>query len=627
MRRIFSCRVTAIVLATIFLLSSCAGTRDVISDVTSDIAETFENSEQATDNTNAEKDRNGLSEWFSKDMYYTVSYEDGDNGHVDGEQVQRVKYGDSSSSVIAVPDEGYVFVSWSDGIETPERSDANIRNNITVFPIFIGENTNYSVTYEIKLNGTVYDRQVMNAKASQPISYTVCNIPLAYKCGIWSDGREGASRTDTIINDEKVFTLELVPDVLEVPVINIITEDGGGITSKTEYKSCTVSLANTEKEYCFENVSARLRGRGNSSWTFAKKSFRLKFDKKRSMFGSDYKAKDWVFISNYGDKSLLRNAIAYDMSKQFPAIAFTSVHIFIDVYLDGQYAGIYLMCDQMEVGNGRVDIGKDFDPNPAKTGYFIELDSWAKNERRKDIDYVTISRDYDRCYAMNSPDTDDPAYDPNVHMAYMKQYLEECLKALSDCDWNRICELIDVNSFADTYIVQEMFSNKDCFWLSFFLYKKPEGKLYAGPVWDFDLSSGNVCDEYGKGVYDAGPAQDIQSVGGLWIATKNTWYRRLLRNDEFKEMVRNRLVEYRPAIMSVIANTVTDGTNPNSYYSMYGKAMERNFERWKILGKSMWPNTPCLAEIDTLNGQIDYLRIWLTERYTVVCEVYGVPVE
>ena len=77
-------------------------------------------------------------------------------------------------------------------------------------------------------------------------------------------------------------------------------------------------------------------------------------------------------------------------------------------------------------------------------------------------------------------------------------------------------------------------------------------------------------------------------------------------------------------MLKVLERAVTDGSNPNSYYSLYKNAMERNFERWQIMGVRVWPNTQYIANIKTVKGQIDYMREWMLERYDVLCDFYDV---
>ena len=177
--------------------------------------------------------------------------------------------------------------------------------------------------------------------------------------------------------------------------------------------------------------------------------------------------------------------------------------------------------------------------------------------------------------------------------------------------------------------------NKDCFWRSVHFYKKPGGKLYAGPLWDMDQGLGNVADLFGTANKETTPTTDLtfadstynKSMGTLWIASANTWYRRLVRNEEFIELLIQRLYECGPIVMEIARKAETDGTNPDSYYAKYAQAMERNFERWKIMGTRIWPNTQHIANIKTVKGQIDYMHDWLIERYFVICDYYGVPTD
>lgn len=630
MNKIFK-RILTLMLVAVMLLSSCAV--EDPSDVT-DIGNSSENSsetEKPTEKPTEDVEEGGLTEALPKPKYFTVKYTNTENGRIDGELEQQVERGTSSKVVRAIADEGYVFAGWSDGYTIPTRIEEDVRGDISVSPKFVSSDYEFSVTYEVVKNGTRVESITLKAKATDVVKFTPTTPPLAYTHSDWSDGNEEPERTDTLFSDGKVFTIELVPATFEVPVLEIYTETGRGIESKVEYQNCSVSLSNTDAEDCFEDVKAQIRGRGNSSWTYPKKGFKLKFENKRSMLGSDYKVKNWVFISNYGDKSLIRNMIAYDMSDAFTGLKFTTMHEFIDVYLNGEYYGLFLLCDRIDENEGRLDIETGVLEDPSQMGYIIEIG--MTDPKGIGIDGIKMSRDKGRGYYISYPDVEDPLFDPDVHLKYIGDYLDQCLKALSDQDWERICELIDIDSFVDYYILQELFMNKDCFWRSVHFYKEPGGKLYAGPAWDFDQGLGNVSDLFGLGAYDTTPDIDINFVdnqyssgktaGSLWIAAANTWFRRLLRNSEFKELVAEHLFKYRPVIEDILERTVTDGSNPNSYYSLYGKAMERNFERWKIMGVSVWPNTPLLVKTTTVTGQIDYVHDWIAERYRILCEWYA----
>ncbi|MBP3369143.1 MAG: CotH kinase family protein [Clostridia bacterium] len=612
-------RILALVLSLIFvcqIFASCAN------------ANGNENGNDETSNESAITSL--LGELIEQGATCKIVYKNGENGHIEGETEQNVKKGEFSSEVKAVADDGYLFVGWSDGKMLNPRKDLAQDSDIEVTPVFKKLGTDFEITYRLIRNGEVVDEVTKKEKVGRKIVYIAVEADFAYQLR-WSDGQSVLTRSDGALYDGQVMVGEYIPKFMGAPAICINTEDGLGIESRTEYKSCTVSVYNAEEDQCFKNLGARIRGRGNSSWdAYPKKGFKLKFDEKVSMLGSSNKDKDWVFISNHGDKSFVRNMIGYEMSERMSGLEFTMKHEYIDVYLNGSYYGFFMMCDSVEAGNGRVDIDKSYNSDPAQMGYMIEIGETDPGELG--VDYFRAARDNNFAYCVKLPDTDDPEYDPNVHLVYIENYIDQCLAALSEENWTKICELIDIDSFIDYYIIQEMFMNKDAFWRSIMFYKKPGGKLYAGPIWDLDQGAGNIADMIGKNQYETTPDADInyeysqykKAAGSLWVAGINTWYRRLLRNSEFKAMLRSRLIEFEPILNEVLELASTDRSDKDSYYAIYGDAMNRNFERWDIMGQKIWPNTPAINEIMTVKGQIDYMREWLLKRYDVICDHYGI---
>lgn len=490
---------------------------------------------------------------------YTVTYVDVEGGKIEGTLVQSLKAGDSGTVVKAVADEGYEFVKWSDGYKVATRSEYKVKNDITVSPVF-----------------------------------------------------------------KKKLGLMDVPATLDAPVIHIYTENGAPIVDKENYVTCTVNVSNTDEAACMEQVAAGIRGRGNSSWMHHdKKSYRIKFDKKQSMFGSEYKAKSWTLIANHADRTLSRNALAHELASRFDDIAFVSMHQHVELYLNDEYQGLYLLCDQMQTGTGRVDIDEEMTGDP-DMGYLIEMDGRHHEEGTEGWDYFKLNTplDHGKEYGLKTPDPDDAGYDPDIYLAYIQEYIVNCLTALSAEDWAQINELIDVNSFADAYIVQELFGNIDVGTYSFYMYKEKGGKLYCGPLWDFDLSVGSI--NYGYGNEQSWePGADMAKNGGTMLAENdNTWFRRLLRNEEFKEIVKQKLIAYDDDIKAVIS--LADPENPEGYYEKYKYSMTRNFVRWDILGKYVWPNNIDVYSITTVEESFVYVKNWLSDRYWLIQQKFGI---
>ena len=292
--------------------------------------------------------------------------------------------------------------------------------------------------------------------------------------------------------------------------------------TKENYIDCQISIDNTEEEYILETTAAKIKGRGNSTWAMPKKPYTIKFDTKTDIFGNG-KAKKWILIANYCDKSLTRNMLAYDIGR-LVGLSETTTCQSVNVFMNGVYQGVYLLCEQTEIGKTRLNIESDL--NEIDTGYLLELDYHAVNEGDEDVDYFVIG---DNLYALKDPEREDDGF-TQEHFDFIKDYVTDCYNAVLGNDYQLIQNYIDTLSFAKCYIVHELFNCVDCGQTSFYIYKKAGDKLYAGPLWDFDISSGN-CD-FGTKYND---------TEYLYAKEVNVWYNNLLRFEEFQTLVTEQL--------------------------------------------------------------------------------------
>ena len=160
----------------------------------------------------------------------------------------------------------------------------------------------------------------------------------------WSGGdKDEAVTLFRFLFEEPLFVRERI----DLPVMLITTENNKRIESKEEYLNCSVDLL-AEETLSFEGISARIKGRGNSTFGLDKKPYKLKFDEKISILGED-KAKEWTLIANHMDYSLMRNYLAYTVGDVL-GLEFTTSANFVDVYVNEEYMGVYLLCEQVEVG-------------------------------------------------------------------------------------------------------------------------------------------------------------------------------------------------------------------------------------------------------------------------------------
>ncbi len=393
---------------------------------------------------------------------------------------------------------------------------------------------------------------------------------------------EGCDEMQTIVHeDSQIFT--------ELPFFSITTKDMVDIVSKDDYVKCSVTLSNTDYEYEFEGLDAKIKGRGNSTWDAPKKPYKLKFNEKVNLFGNGA-AKTWTILANYYDKSQIRNYLAFGIAGLFDTQNMCESTHFVNLFVNNEFYGIYLICEQIEVVDTRVEIDESYDDTD--TGYLIELDGRAPSEGVLDKDYFGLNNAY---YAIKSPDTEDEAF-TTEHVQFIKNYMSNAMSYLGDTqDWTSLCNLIDINSFAENYIIQELFHNSDVGWTSFYMYKKESGKLYAGPVWDFDLSAGYH--------FEGSTSFNYYTPEAHYACLVNPWFNGLIKYDEFKALVAEILNEKFNDIKEKIIS-MTD----------FVLSMEKSFSNEFIL----WDESTISWETEVTN-----LRDWLIKSITFLKNDYS----
>ncbi len=527
----------------------------------------------------------------------TIRYEASEGGYISGESEQVVVYGSSSSIVSVVAEPGYMFVGWDDGRTGTSRNDV-AKENITY-------KANFKIACEIDF---ICDAQrgEISGVASQVVPYgdkakTVTAIPnegFVFVC--WSDGSTNPEISVTALTDVQLYA-HFSYESTGLPVVSIVTETGWDVVSKTEYIGCTVSLYDTEKYEHFVEQEAKIRGRGNSTWdNFPKKPYKIKFESKQDFFDNG-KAKTWVLLADYRDYSLIRNYLAYEIGEELSELKATPDCQSVEVYLNGEYRGVYLLCEQIEVNDHRVEISED--TTSAETGFLVEMDGWTDEVQV----YVPDNLKNERKYSVKFPDSDEITYQQKK---FIEDYLKACISAIQGDDYSKVTELIDVKSFAQAYIVLEMFKNPDTDYSSLYFYKDAGGKLICGPLWDFDMSVGNVSHK-GEGVFE--------STETLWSKEKCPWFKGLLGHEEFVSLVGEELTECAPIIRATLERKI-------EYVYAHADAYKKNFEKWNIIGTPTWSNPDYLVEITTWEEHIEYVRSYLESSLAYLEQVYcGMP--
>lgn len=241
------------------------------------------------------------------------------------------------------------------------------------------------------------------------------------------------------------------------------------------------------------DAEATTRLRGNASMQFPKKPYRIKFEKKQTLLDAPSKAKKWTLINNYGDKTLMRNIVAFEAARR-AGMEYVPFCRPVDVILNGEYKGNYQLCDQIEVREGRVDLEEmapeDISGEALTGGYLLEVDGYADQEiswftSRNGIP-VTIKAPADDEIVPQQYDYIKGVFDEVDRRVFSNKYSGE----------GSYRELFDVPSFLQHFIVGEFSGNTDTYWSTYMYKHRNDPKLYVGPVWDFDIAFDNDSRTY-----------------------------------------------------------------------------------------------------------------------------------
>ena len=390
-------------------------------------------------------------------------------------------------------------------------------------------------------------------------------------------------------------TISSVNALPRLPRIDIVTVNNATIDSKDEYVDATITVT-TYDGIPYPEVSddtIQIRRRGNSTFWMPKHSYKIKFDEQTRLL-SHYAERDWVLLANFTDQSLIRNALAFSLSDRM-RMRFSPSVTFVDVYLNGEYQGNYLLTDEIEVTGDRIDIEENV-PD-IDTGYLIEYDftQYGYGLGNTGDNYFLIDG---IPFVVHSPDHTDDHYRPE-HLTYIADYMNDLFTILENKE--DYTDMIDEASFIDWFIINEVFKNVDSGYSSIFFYKHKGGKLYMGPVWDFDLSTGNP-----------GHLQADLRVPEGWYTNrgdKNILFYHLMQYPEFQTALKERWNEiYEPILLPTLdevwmyADSIT--------WSQY-----QNFQRWDIIGKNEeWYTAPEILALTTFNEQVWFLYDYLDVR-------------
>jgi hypothetical protein len=361
--------------------------------------------------------------------------------------------------------------------------------------------------------------------------------------------------------------------------------------------------------------------RGNSSQSNSeKKPYSLEI---RDSLGNDLsfpllglpKHSDWALVAPYADKTLVRDALVYQLAGSF--MSWAPRTRYCEVILNGKYEGVYLLTERIKRDKSRVNISKQDSTataGDALTGGYIfqcnrpdGTDSTVKYGYRSQFDNLPNKRTFYE-YVYPKYEEIEPA-----QRNYLNSVIHEFESLMNtpqyDDPLNGYSKLIDVATFVDFFLVQEMGHNVDAYRVSSYMFKDKNSvnsKIRMGPVWDFNTTFGNI--DYCKGAEIQGWSFNFNDICPTHNYMVPFWWKKLWADRNFKSKVRARWQSLRKNELSIAkVNASID-----SLTTRMGDATARNFTKYPILGKYVWPN----AYFGKTHAEdVSYLKKWIADRF------------
>lgn len=391
------------------------------------------------------------------------------------------------------------------------------------------------------------------------------------------------------ITDENGLSKDFIVEVslfTGLPIVRIYTDDSIEITSKEDYIRGYVDIWGGIP---FDNVSGdmKIRGRGHSTWeNHPKKPYQLKFDTKTQVLGM-HEARKWIFLAEYSDKTLIRNSLVFEMG-YISNLDWTPSYVFSEVFINDKYNGTYNLCEKIEGGPNRVNIGDN--------GYLCEIDTPSHLDP-DDIFFNSTKF----TIQIKEPETTNGSEEFNYIKSLIIEFEEVLYSDNFKDEENGYQKYIDVASFVDWYLINEISKNLDSkSYSSMYFSHIPGEKIKMGPLWDFDLSFGNV--NY----------TECEFVD-TWWTKRHAWFKRLFEDPMFLQKVRERFAYYRANEEYLLE--FIDSKAEHLHY-----AQQENDLKWDIYGNYIWPNPVVL---DTYEEDLAYLKTWFIERMKWLDEAYA----
>ena len=445
--------------------------------------------------------------------------------------------------------------------------------------------------YIIDKQGVIGEMHYADIEVSKGFRYVRYIGPNDKRCNIAElefYGHEGEG-------DESKFYL---PSGIPVVIMNTVNAEEP--YDKVNNIPSYVRIIDTDNSYVMDTATTRLRG--NASLNFAKKPYRIKFESKQKPLDAPAKAKKWTLINNYGDKTLMRNLLAFHISQQM-GMPYTPYGKAVDVILNGEYKGCYQLCDQIEVNKNRVNIDEmedsDISGEALTGGYLWEIDAYAYEEKS------WFNSNHNIPVTIKSPDEDDITPEQSRYIRDFFNAMEADVYGSHFADpakgWRR---LLDAETFLKHFLIGELSGNTDTYWSVYQYKKRGEDKVYTGPVWDFDIAFDNDYRTYPLN----NKSEFVCFSGGSVAGDMGTFVRRIVLQDP------NTMTELKSHWQTGRHNHITAEELCQWIDSMalaLDRSQQLNFMRWNILNSKEHMNPEARG---SFAAEVAYLKEFVAKR-------------
>lgn len=392
------------------------------------------------------------------------------------------------------------------------------------------------------------------------------------------------------LSEEKPIHVEIGP---HVATMYIDIENGAEVVEKERYLDASIRIVGNGAVDDFPDTDVRIKGRGNSTWGFLKKPWRLKFDKKQQWCGLA-KAKNYALIANYIDPTNMRNSVAFRMA-QMLEMPWTNHSVPVNIVMNGSYRGLYMLTEKIGINSGSVDIEET-------EGILWELDT------NYDENYKFRSKQYSLPVMVKDPDFDELEEDDTTGeitaAGLMEKWtsdfqrMEDAVEGVSGEDWT---ELLDLESVVKYVFVNSLAGNHEPGWpKSVYLHKADiTGKYVMGPVWDFDwaYTFGGNYREGGGNPKDPWILLPWES-GGLF-------FRKICEDTRFREAFSLLVEDWYDSRLAELMEYIDE------YARLIGPASYANGERWPAGCDTSYPN---VGSSESFRTYVENMKQYLLDR-------------